>query len=53
MREAEYERLLDAVSDAFALVPEEEPVAILMPKFRQPPEAGQRQPDGMAADPIP
>jgi hypothetical protein len=39
MREAEYERLLDAVSDAFALAPKEEPVASLMPMFKKPPKA--------------
>ena len=39
MREAEYERLLDAVSDAFALVPEEDAMTILMPMFKQPPKA--------------
>jgi len=39
MREAEYEHLLDAVNDAFALGPEEESVATLMPMFKQPPKA--------------
>jgi hypothetical protein len=39
MREADYERLLDAVSDAFALAPEEDAMATLMPKFKQPPKA--------------
>ena len=39
MREAEYERLLDAVSDAVARVPEEDSVASLMPTFMQQPKA--------------
>ena len=39
MKEADYERLLDAVTDAFALVREEDSVAILMPTFKQPPKA--------------
>jgi hypothetical protein len=39
MREADYERLLDAVSDAVALVPEEDSVASLMPTFMQQPKA--------------
>jgi len=44
MREAEYERLLDAVSDAFALVPEETSMARLMPTFmRQPIAANDNQ----------
>ena len=38
MREAEYQRLLDAVGDAFARVPEEGPVASLMPRFIRPPK---------------
>lgn len=44
MREAEYERSLDAVSQAFAFVPEEEAVASLMPTFmRQPKAANDNQ----------
>lgn len=39
MREAEYERLLDAVSDAVAFVPEEDCLARLMPIFMAPPKA--------------
>ncbi len=39
MREAEYERLLAAVSDAVALVPEEDSVASLMRMFKQQPKA--------------
>jgi hypothetical protein len=39
MREAEYERLLDAVSDAVALVLEEDSVTSLMPRFKQQPKA--------------
>ena len=39
MSEAEYDRLLDAVSDAFALVSEEDSMVTLMPMFRQPPKA--------------
>jgi len=39
MREAEYEQMLDAVNDVFALVPEEEPVATLIPIFMQRPKA--------------
>jgi len=39
MREADYERLLDAVSDAIALGPEEESLARLMPTFMQQPKA--------------
>ena len=39
MREAEYEQLLDAVNDVFVLVPEEKPVATLMPMFTQQPIA--------------
>jgi hypothetical protein len=39
MREAEYKRLLDAVSDTIALVPEEDSVASLMPTFKQRPRA--------------
>jgi hypothetical protein len=39
MREADYERLLDAVRDAVALVPEEDSVASLMPTCMQPPKA--------------
>jgi hypothetical protein len=39
MREADYERLLDAVSDAIALVSEEDSVARLMPTFMQQPKA--------------
>ena len=38
MSEAEYDRLLDAVSDAFALVPEEDTMATLITMFRQPPK---------------
>ena len=39
MREAEYERLLDAVSDAVALVSGEDSVASLKPTFGLPPKA--------------
>jgi hypothetical protein len=39
MREAEYERMLDAVRDAFAEVPEEDAMAHLMPIFKAPPKA--------------
>ena len=39
MRNADYERLLDAVSRAVALAPEEEPVARLMPTFIALPKA--------------
>ena len=39
MREAEYERLLDAVGGAVALVPEEDSVASLMPTLMQQPKA--------------
>ena len=39
MREADYERLLDAVSDAVALVPEEDSMASLMPTLMQQPKA--------------
>jgi hypothetical protein len=39
MREADYERVLDAVSDAFALVPEEDAMTTLMPMCKQPPKA--------------
>jgi len=39
MREAEYEQLLDAVTDVFALAPEEDPVATLIPMFMQQPQA--------------
>jgi len=39
MREAEYEQLLDAINDVFALAPEEKSVATLIPMFMQPPKA--------------
>jgi hypothetical protein len=39
MREAEYERLLDAVSDTIALAPEEASVASLTRTFKQQPRA--------------
>jgi hypothetical protein len=44
MREAEYEQVLDAVNDVFALVPEEKPVATLFPMFlRQPAAANDNE----------
>ncbi len=39
MRDSEYERLLDAVSDAFARAPEEDSMTGLLPTFRKPPKA--------------
>jgi hypothetical protein len=39
MREAEYEQVLDAVNDAFALVPERKLVAPLVPMLMQQPTA--------------
>jgi hypothetical protein len=39
MREADYERLIEAVIDAVALVPEENSVASLMSIFMQQPKA--------------
>ena len=39
MRDADYERLLDAVNEAFAVVPEEKSVTRLLPTSKQPPKA--------------
>jgi hypothetical protein len=39
MREAEYERMIDAVRDAFAEVPEEDAMPHPMPAFTAPPKA--------------
>ena len=44
MREAEYEQLLNTVNNVFAPVPEEEPVATLIPMpIRQPKAANDNQ----------
>jgi hypothetical protein len=39
MRDAEFDRMLDAVRSAFAEVPEEDAMARLMPIFKTPPKA--------------